>query len=117
MRIVRLAVIIIRAALLCASTSAVQGQPASRTNGVVVATPLVNALLLEAQSNNPALKAADLRVRAAVLNGETVRSWMDPNLALGGSVYSPRGFRPEEEGNLAYGLEQKLPLWNRSGLS
>jgi outer membrane protein TolC len=32
---------------------------------------------------------------------------------FGGSVYSEKGFKPSEDGDLVYGLEQKLPLWNR----
>src|SRR5437016_9265788 len=36
---------------------------------------------------------------------------------LGGSLYSARGFSPSEDGNLAYGVEQKLPLWGRPKLT
>ena len=35
---------------------------------------------------------------------------------FGGSVYSDKGFKASEDGNLAYGVEQKLPLWGRSKL-
>jgi cobalt-zinc-cadmium efflux system outer membrane protein len=78
---------------------------------------LINRLVAEARTNNPSLKAADSRVRSAALNAEAVRTWEDPMAMLGGSVYSARGFSPSEDGNLAYGVEQKLPLWGRPKLT
>jgi outer membrane protein TolC len=36
---------------------------------------------------------------------------------FGGSVYSDKGFKPSEDGNLAYGVEQKLPLWGKPKLN
>src|SRR5205814_8441154 len=87
------------------------------TNAVVISTAFINRLVAEARTNNPSLKAADSRVRSATLNAEAVRTWEDPMAMFGGSVYSARGFDPAEDGNLAYGVEQKLPLWGRPKLS
>src|SRR6266704_3650104 len=87
------------------------------TNAVVISTDLINRLVAEARTNNPSLKAADSRVRSAALNAEAVRTWEDPMAMFGGSVYSSRGFDPSEDGNLAYGVEQKLPLWGRPKLA
>jgi cobalt-zinc-cadmium efflux system outer membrane protein len=87
------------------------------TNTVLISTALINRLVAEARTNNPSLKAADSRVRSATLNAEAVRTWEDPMAMLGGSVYSSRGFDPSEDGNLAYGVEQKLPLWGRPKLT
>src|SRR6266699_3051480 len=87
------------------------------TNTVVISTALINRLVAEARTNNPSLKAADSRVRSAALNAEAVRTWEDPMAMFGGSVYSARGFSPSEDGNLAYGVEQKLPLWGRPKLT
>src|SRR2546427_704568 len=87
------------------------------TNAVVISTAFINRLVAEARTNNPSLKAADSRVRAARLTAEAVRTWEDPMAMLGGSVYSSRGFAPSEDGNLAYGVEQKLPLWGRPKLA
>src|SRR3989442_2378300 len=87
------------------------------TNPVLISTALINRLVAEARTNNPSLKAADSRVRSAALNAEAVRTWEDPMAMLGGSVYSSRGFDPSEDGNLAYGVEQKLPLWGRPKLA
>ena len=87
------------------------------TNVVVITTDYINRLVAEARTNNPSLKAADSRVRSATLNAEAVRTWEDPMAMFGGSVYSSRGFNPSEDGNLAYGVEQKLPLWGRPKLT
>src|SRR6266511_2492458 len=87
------------------------------TNALVISTAFINRLVAEARTNNPSLKAADSRVRSATLNAEAVRTWEDPMAMFGGSVYSSRGFDPTEDGNLAYGVEQKLPLWGRPKLA
>ena len=90
---------------------------AVETNAVVISTDYINRLVAEARTNHPALKAADSRVRAATLNAGAVRTWEDPMAMFGGSVYSEKGFKPDEDGNLAYGVEQKLPLWGRPKLT
>ena len=87
------------------------------TNAVVISTELINRLANEARTNNPGLRAAGSRANAASLNAEAVRTWEDPMAMVGGSVYSSRGFKPSEDGDLAYGVEQKLPLWGRPKLN
>src|SRR3954463_12035937 len=87
------------------------------TNSVALSTEFINRLVSEARRNNPSLKAASHRVRAAELNAGAVRTWEDPTALFGGSVFSERGMNPSEEGDLAYGVEQKLPLWGRPKLS
>ena len=84
---------------------------------VVISTGYINSLVAEARSNNPSLKAADARVRSATLNAGAVRTWEDPTAMVGGSTFSSRGFDPAQEGDLAYGVEQKLPLWGRPKLT
>jgi outer membrane protein TolC len=109
--------------VLCLSARAALGQEASppdhatRTNAVVITSDYVNRLIAEARTNSPALRAADSKVRSAALNAESIRTWEDPNALFGGSVYSEKGFKPSEDGDLAYGIEQKLPLWNRPKLA
>jgi outer membrane protein TolC len=90
---------------------------AGETNSVVITSGYVNRLIAEARTNNPALRAADSRVRSASLNAQSIRTWEDPAASFGGSVYSEKGFSPAEEGDLVYGLEQKLPLWNKPKLT
>src|SRR2546427_305657 len=71
------------------------------TNTVLISTALINRLVAEARTNNPSLKAADSRVRSAALNAQGIRAWEDPMAMFGGSVYSGKGFKPDERGNLA----------------
>jgi outer membrane protein TolC len=97
--------------------AAEDARPVQASNSVVITTEFINSLVAEARSNNPALKAADSRVRSATLNAEAVRAWDDPMAIFGGSVYSPQGFKPSEDGNLAYGVEEKLPLWSKPKLN
>jgi len=92
-------------------------QGGARTNAVVISSEYVSGLIAEARTNNPSLRAADAKVRSATLNAESIRTWEDPNGLFGGSVYSSKGFKPSEEGDLAYGVEQKLPLWKRPQLA
>ncbi|HXJ57585.1 MAG TPA: TolC family protein [Verrucomicrobiae bacterium] len=99
------------------SPAAEQAKAIDATDVVVISTDYINRLVAEARTNSPALKAADSRVRSAMLNAQAVRTWEDPMAMFGGSVYSARGFDPAEDGNLAYGVEQKLPLWGRPKLS
>src|SRR5438093_4776049 len=109
-------ILLLSAAVL--NTRAADDEPlAENTNVVVITTGYINRLVAEARTNNPSLKAADSRVRSATLNAEAVRTWEDPTALFGGSVYSSRGFNPSEDGNLAYGVEQKLPLWGRPKLT
>ena len=111
--------VLLTLAVVIGSTRAVAEDPSSplATNALVIANDLVNRLLAEARTNNPSLLAADSRVQAAELNAEAVRTWEDPMAMFGGSVYDGRGFNPSEDGNLAYGVEQKLPLWGRPKLA
>jgi outer membrane protein TolC len=102
---------------LLTSLGADQDRTISTANGVAIDTALINRLLAEARTNNPALLAADARVRAAALNAGAVRTWEDPMAMFGGSVYSDKGFKPSEDGDLAYGIEQRLPLWGRPKLA
>src|SRR5262245_39527238 len=87
------------------------------TNSIVITSEYVSQLITEAGTNSPSLRAADSKIRAATLNAESIRTWEDPAGSFGGSVYSSKGFKPSEDGDLAYGLEQKLPLWNRPKLT
>src|SRR6267142_2375324 len=83
----------ISALVLLASAGVAVAQPATETNSVVVTTELVNRLIAEARTNNPALRAADSRVRSAELNAQSIRTWEDPSASFGGSVYSEKGFK------------------------
>jgi cobalt-zinc-cadmium efflux system outer membrane protein len=65
------------------------------------------------RTNHPALRAAQSRSSAAALNAQGVRRWDDPMAMLGGSIYNRRWMSPEDEGDLSYGVEQKLPIFGK----
>jgi len=83
-----------------------------------VRTPLtpafLNRLTEEARTNNPALRAAETKTRAARLNVQSIRLWEDPMLTLGGVAASDRGPDLAMEGDLVYGFDQKLPLFGKA---
>ena len=80
------------------------------TSRVVITAEVLAGLAAELRTNHPALRASAARANAAQLDAAGVRRFDDPTFKLGGSVSSPRGFKTEEEGDLVYGVEQKLPL-------
>jgi len=87
---------------------------AAETNAVRLTPAYVNALAEEMRTNHLALRAAKSRTHAAVLNTNAVRTWDDPMFKFGGVAASSRGPTPSQEGDLVYGLEQKLPLFGKA---
>jgi outer membrane protein TolC len=107
--------------LICGGVSNALAQESSPagvpTNIVVISTEFIDRLVEEARTNNPALRAAKSRVHAATLGADAIRTWDDPMAMFGGSVFGASGFDPAQQGDLAYGVEQKLPLWGRPKLN
>jgi len=107
--------------VICGGFLTVLAQEASSaneaTNTVVISTEFINRLVEEARTNHPALRAARSRVKAATLNAGTIRTWEDPMAMFGVSVFSSSGFDPKQQGDLVYGVEEKLPLWGRPELN
>ncbi len=84
----------------------------------VALTPdLVDTLLGEAQGRNPAIAAAGARADAADAGVEAVRTWEDPTISLGYSRFATRGMNPAMMGDLSYGVQQKLPVFDRPKLA
>ncbi|HKB91351.1 MAG TPA: TolC family protein [Opitutaceae bacterium] len=77
----------------------------------------VNQLVAEAQKNNLGLKVFQARTDAAVAATESVRTWEDPTVSFGFSRPTSRGFKSSEEGNLIYGIDEKLPVFGRPELA
>ena len=101
-----------------AANAAAQPAPASApTNRVAITSALIAQLAGEARTNHPAFRAADARVDAAIFNVQTVRQWEDPMAKFGVNQTSPRSFKTSDEGDLTYGVEQKLPLWGKPELN
>ncbi len=85
------------------------------TNPAVVTPALVNQFAEEMRTNHPALAAAAARTNAAAAGLAAVRTWEDPTLKVGGMAAEE--MMRAEDGDLAYGAEQKLPLWGKPALA
>jgi outer membrane protein TolC len=92
-----------------AVTAATNAGPAAVTLTPVLVAEFANVL----RTNHPALRAARSRVSAAGASTAGVRRWSDPTARFGGAVFDSRGSKAEEEGDLIYGLEQKLPIFGK----
>jgi outer membrane protein TolC len=90
---------------------------ADGTNAISLSPTVLTTLFEEARTNNLGLRASEARVTASRFGAETVRNWEEPRFTLGGVLSGPRRGRIEEDGDLIYGVDQKLPLWNRPRLS
>lgn len=86
------------------------------TTNVVRLTPdYINQLADQMRSNHPALRSAVALTAAARASTNAVRAWDDPTFKFGGAVAdSARGPGLAEDGNLLYGVEQKLPLFGKA---
>jgi len=89
--------------------------PASVTNVIRLTPAYINELAEEMRGKSPALQAAAARTNAAAANLGTVRTWDDPMARLGGMA--ARDDMRESEGDLIYGVEQKLPLFGKPKLA
>ncbi|MBI3415508.1 MAG: TolC family protein [Verrucomicrobia bacterium] len=105
------------AAALLETSAVAQEHSHILTNAIAITPSYIAMLTAEALTNAPVLRAASARADAAEHGAQAVRVWEDPTLKLGVLTASPRGFRESEEGNLLYGLEQKLPLWGKAKLA
>ena len=91
---------------------------AATSYDVVPVTPAyINQLFEQARTNQPVLRAAQARAESAVHGAAAVRTWEDPVFSLGGVTSSSRGSNLREDGDLIYGLDQKLPLWGKAKLA
>ncbi len=96
---------------------AVRAEVATPRPTVEVTPDLVDKLVMEAREHSPAIAAAGARADAAASAVGAVRTWEDPMFIVGLSLPTARGFKSSEEGNLIYGVEQKLPLFDRPKLA
>ncbi len=88
----------------------------AEANALSVSASLLAGLFAEARTNNSGLRVAEARVIASQRAIETVRSWEDPRVNLGGLI-GPARRMPSQDGDLVYGVEQALPLWDRPRLN
>ena len=81
---------------------------AQTTNRIALTPKFLSEIAEEARTNYPGMRAADARVRAAEKGVRAVKTWDDPELMVGGMIGN--GVMREDEGDLLYGIEQKLPI-------
>ena len=89
--------------------------PAPATNVIRLSPAFINELAEELRRKHPALQAATARTNAAAALIGGVRTWEDPMVQLGGMA--AREEMRADEGDLIYGVEQKLPLFGKPGLA
>lgn len=82
------------------------------TNALVLTPDVINGFVGELRTNHPALHAARARTNAAAASIGTVQTWEDPMLKLGGVAGDDQMRR--EDGDIVYGIEQKLPLFGKA---
>ena len=78
------------------------------TNRVVLNAKFIGELAESARTNHPGMRAAEARVRAATKGERAISLWEDPEVIFGGMVGN--GVMRREEGDLIYGVDQKLPI-------
>ena len=81
------------------------------TNSIRITPAFITELSEELRTNNPAVHAVRWRANAAGANARAVRTWDDPMAKICGM-----GARTEmraDDGDLIYGVEQKLPLFGK----
>ena len=101
--------------LLLAGAAAMAQTPPAATNVIRLAPAYINELAEEMRGKSPALQAAWARTNAAAANVGTVRTWDDPKASLGGMA--AREDLRASDGDLMYGVEQKLPLFGKPNLA
>jgi outer membrane protein, heavy metal efflux system len=101
--------------LVTGAVALVADPPASLPDRIVVTPDYINELAEELFSNHPALDAARARAAAAAAGVAGVRAWEDPMLRIGGMFAD--GMMRADDGDLMYGVEQRLPVFGRPKLS
>src|SRR2546422_346762 len=110
-----LVMISISASVLAQTQSAEHPSVHSGTNILQLTPSLINELADEMRQKNPALLAVRARTNAAAASLSAIRSWEDPTARLGG-VIAREEFRASD-GDLVYGVDQKLPLFGKPKLA
>jgi cobalt-zinc-cadmium efflux system outer membrane protein len=83
---------------------------------LTITPDLVDQLLAEAQTNNPALQAASARADAAGMGAASTREWEDPVANIGWIAPTTRGQPASQTGDITYGFTQNLPLFGKPEL-
>jgi len=81
-------------------------------NVIPISPAFITQLAEEMRTNHPALQAAAARTNAAAAGIAAVRTWDDPMARVGG--VAARESMRADEGDVLYGVEQKLPLFGKA---
>jgi outer membrane protein TolC len=100
---------------LAATETATNHPAGAGTNRVLITPDYLGQLAEELRTNNPALRAAYERTNAALANLAAVRTWEDPTARAGG--VAAREAMRADEGDVLYGVDQKLPLFGKPKLA
>jgi len=84
---------------------------------VEITSEFLDGLMLEARSHNPAIGSAVSTADAAASAVAAVRTWDDPMVKFGYDRFTNRGMNPAMMGDIVYGVEQKLPVFDRPKLA
>src|SRR5205085_4437374 len=114
-RISSLIIISISANVLAQAQPAGQASVRSETNILQLTPALLNDFADEMRAKHPALLAARARTDAAAAGLSAIRSWEDPMARVGG-VAARETFRASD-GDIIYGVDQKLPLFGKPRLA
>ena len=106
------------ALVILTAVAGVFGRPAraesTNANSVVVTPDYLSQLADEMRTNHPALRAAAAMTNAAAAAVAAVRTWEDP-MVMAGAMAATESMRADD-GDILYGVEQKLPLFGKPGL-
>jgi outer membrane protein TolC len=102
---------------LCLQPSAGHAGPDPQAERILITPAYVDQLLEEARAHNPGLRASGARAESASAAVGSVRTWEDPVASIGLWGSTPRGMPASSEGNILYGIDQKLPLYGRPALA
>jgi len=91
------------------------GPSAAGTNTVVLTPALISEWSQALLTNSPVIMAARQRVRAAVEGVNSVRTWEDPTVKAG--IIPAREELRASDGDIIYGVDQKLPLFGKAKLA
>jgi len=79
----------------------------------VVTPAAVQRLAGSVRDRHPGLQALEMRAGAAQAQAEGTRRWADPTLRAGGVGFTSRGPLVSEEGDIALGVTQTLPVFGK----
>ena len=115
MKIFNTLIIVLISATVLAQTTPDELHVPAGTNVLHLTPALLNELADEMREKHPALLAARARTNAAAAGLNAIRSWEDPMARVGG-VAAREEFRASD-GDVIYGVDQKLPLFGKPKLA